>query len=336
MTRRRYARVNWSAWQHEIEAALQRCEEFPDSVRVDGRLERRSGLNHENFFFRIKADQPLGEAGETVYMLRAISRQYGDDSPDEAWGRLETEARTLQALAGHDLGFDVPRFVCYTADQPERRGFIETGITAMPMEFLRKVPAQREHLLESIAQVAAAIHALPPEGFDCLPSHADSAAHVRARLAALPDEFLADSPIAADVAAWIRDHLPEGRPAVLLHGDLLPQNILYDVLMGGRLGVVDWEFAKIGDPACDLAIVTRGNRKLFGAGGGKTQLVDEYRRAGGAEITPADVTIHELLMVLAWMLDAVERHRKGTSRGHGPQQYAAQLRAMLRRASGHD
>ena len=50
---------------------------------------------------------------------------------------------------------------------------------------------------------------------------------------------------------------------MLLHGDLLPLNLLW-----GRetdeLGVVDWESARIGDPAYDLAIVTRGHAKPFG------------------------------------------------------------------------
>lgn len=337
MTRRRCARVNWSAWQHEIETALRRCGDFPDSVKVDGRLERRYGLNHENFFFRIRADEPLGEAGDVLYMLRAIGHECPDDSRDDAWERLETEAGTLRALAGHDLGFDVdvPRFVCYTADQPERRGFIETGISAIPLEFLRKFPARRGYLIEAIARVAAAIHSLPTEAFDFLPSHADSAAHVRAELADLSDEFLDDNPVAAEAAAWIRDHLPDNRPAAVLHGDLLPQNILYDDV-NGHLGVVDWEYAKIGDPAYDLAIVTRGNRKLFGADGGKARLINDYRRAGGAEVTPADVMIHEMLMVLGWMLDATERRAKGDCQGHGPEQHALQLGAMLRRASGYD
>ena len=82
-------------------------------------------------------------------------------------------------------------------------------------------------------------------------------------------------------------HHPQIR-VILLHGDLLPQNILWD-WERNHLGVVDWEFAKIGDAAYDLAIVTRGRRKLFGSPNGLQQLVTAYRRAGGMPIEPADV-----------------------------------------------
>jgi aminoglycoside phosphotransferase (APT) family kinase protein len=43
----------------------------------------------------------------------------------------------------------------------------------------------------------------------------------------------------------------------VLHGDLLPQNLLFEIRENGATAVVDWECAQIGDPAYDLAIVHR-------------------------------------------------------------------------------
>jgi thiamine kinase-like enzyme len=46
-----------------------------------------------------------------------------------------------------------------------------------------------------------------------------------------------------------------------LHGDLLPQNLLFTIPDDREIAVVDWECAQIGDAAYDLAIVTRGVRR---------------------------------------------------------------------------
>ena len=75
---------------------------------------------------------------------------------------------------------------------------------------------------------------------------------------------------------WILDHLPEGRPSTVLHGDLLPQNLLFDHSGNAKILVIDWECAQIGDPAHDFAIVTRGVRKPLGATDGLRRFVECY------------------------------------------------------------
>jgi len=134
----------------------------------------------------------------------------------------------------------------------------------------------------------------------------------------------------APALAWIRDHLPVGRPAVVLHGDLLPQNVLVHPI-SQRLAVVDWEYARIGDPAYDLAIVTRGDRKLLGVDGGLRRLVEAYCVAGGA-LDLSDVTVWEMLLVLKWLDDALRCERVGLQRGYPPRTYRMQIRKILNRA----
>jgi aminoglycoside phosphotransferase (APT) family kinase protein len=118
---------------------------------------------------------------------------------------------------------------------------------------------------------------------------------------------------------------------VLLHGDLLPQNVLWDWKTGG-VGMVDWEFASIGDAAHDLAIVTRGHEKLFGEADGLRRLIEAYRRAGGVAIEAADVVNHELLLVLRWLEESVRAERKQRREGHPSAYWRNQIRAILRRA----
>jgi aminoglycoside phosphotransferase (APT) family kinase protein len=93
-----------------------------------------------------------------------------------------------------------------------------------------------------------------------------------------------------------------------------------------------WEFATIGDPAYDLAIVTRGDRKLMGINNGLNILLDNYRKAGGAELSAVDVHIHELLLFLNWLWDSAETEKNGQHRGHGPDHYAQRTESLLRRA----
>ncbi|HKE74450.1 MAG TPA: phosphotransferase family protein [Acidimicrobiales bacterium] len=64
--------------------------------------------------------------------------------------------------------------------------------------------------------------------------------------AGLPD----CNPVLRYVAAWLRANRPPEAPLVLVHGDPQPSNIVLDERRGHV--VVDWEFARIGDPREDL------------------------------------------------------------------------------------
>jgi thiamine kinase-like enzyme len=95
--------------------------------------------------------------------------------------------------------------------------------------------------------------------------------------------------------------------------------------------VIDWEYASIGDPAYDLAIITRGNAKLCGLNNGLKRLLAAYHEAGGVRIMQADVVAHELLLVLSWLADSVRSERQGNREGHSPREHRDKLRAILRR-----
>ena len=124
---------------------------------------------------------------------------------------------------------------------------------------------------------------------------------------------------------WTVQHLPEDRAAVLVHGDLLGQNIL--VFPDEAPAVIDWEFCRLGDPAFDLAIVTRGVRRPFQMARGLDRLLDAYAAAGGVPINRAEVHLYELCMVAKWYLEALRGEGSGP-----PDQALARLRGVLRRA----
>ena len=127
-----------------------------------------------------------------------------------------------------------------------------------------------------------------------------------------------------ETAAWAREHLPPPEPSVLVHGDLLGQNIL--LRPDEPTGVIDWEYSTLGDPAYDLAVVTRGVRRPFQIAGGLERLLDVYASAGGANVSAAQVRVHELSLAANWYREAL------AGRAEPPGEALARFRAILRRA----
>lgn len=111
---------------------------------------------------------------------------------------------------------------------------------------------------------------------------------------------------------------------MLLHGDLLGQNILLS--SDGLPWVIDWEYAMRGDPAYDLAIVTRGVRQPFQIAGGLDRLLDSYAGYGGMEIAADHVHVYELCLIAGWYRDALA----GNS-SHSPAHELDRMRSLLRR-----
>jgi hypothetical protein len=70
----------------------------------------------------------------------------------------------------------------------------------------------------------------------------------------------------------------------------------------------------------------------MGIKNGLDLLVENYRLAGGIELSAADVRIHEVLLFLNWLWDSAEAEKKGRRRGHGPDYYEKRLKSLLRRA----
>jgi hypothetical protein len=82
-----------------------------------------------------------------------------------------------------------------------------------------------------------------------------------------------------------------------------------------------------GDPAYDLAIVTRGNRQPFQTSGGMDRLLDAYRRHGGdPAVTNDHVRLHELCLLATWVRDAA----RGRS-AHPLDSELGRLRGFVRR-----
>jgi len=306
---------------------------FPVPVNVDGKMEWiESGLYHENYRFSIVGPGLPKQWQDWSLLLRISTQKNPVRSKTEAAKYLLREAETLRILKQTEFHFETPEFICMVnSDSQDPIGLIETWVWGICLEFY-KDSIHREKLIPTIAEAAVAVHRMSPEPFNHVPAFEDSRAYILNALEKISPQLFREYPAAQAAKEWILSRLPN-RPSTVLHGDLLPQNIICGEYEGQwKVAVIDWEFAEIGDPAYDLAIVTRGDRKLLGINNGLKLLVEAYRGAGGIKLTVADVRIHELLLFLKWLGDSAKRQRRGTHAGHGPDHYMQRLEALLRRA----
>lgn len=247
----------------------------------------------------------------------ALPRRDADRLLDE---RTSRELRLVATLRERRFPFRLPQMVGAFPDG-ERLALVRRYAAGVELD-LRAGRQGGVKPWQVVAEIAAAIHAVPGrEVADVVPGYETRAAHARAALAVL--EGL--SPIEMrDAHAWALGHLPPEEPSALLHGDLLGQNILLAV--DGPPHVIDWEYATRGDPAYDLAIVTRGVKQPFQIAGGLDRLLDAYRAHGGLEVSADQVHLHELCLIAGWYRAALM--------GEGPHPPAHEIdrvRGLLRR-----
>ncbi len=250
------------------------------------------------------------------------------DAPDGQPARAERERRVLERLAGMALPFRVPEPVG-EVPVPAGLAVVQRLVPGVPLD--TRAPRSRDgRPWAVVAGVAAACHALDPSRFsDLVPVAASRRAHVAERLDALG---AVDLPELGEARAWVEAHLPTTERPHLLHGDLLGQNLLvpWEDDSDPRPGVIDWAEARIGDPAYDLAIVTRGVRRPFQHARGFEELVEAYNAVAEVPVDASGIRAHELCLHASWLSDAW-----GAAPG-SPQaeQRRTELRGLLRRVDG--
>jgi len=188
------------------------------------------------------------------------------------------EARVYRAL--EHTAVPVPRVVA-----------LSPGNTALLMEHVAGTadmsslaPDERITVMEAFIDTMGALHNLDVDKLDLpgFPRPETPADHARIEIATwarLADDDIQDvDPMIRYSGAWLFAHPPAHvTKTVLVHGDAGPGNFLHD---GNRVtGVVDWEFAHLGDPMDDWAwIHSRASEAEL------TALKQRYVRATGIPI----------------------------------------------------
>jgi aminoglycoside phosphotransferase (APT) family kinase protein len=309
-------RANWADAKEALYLLLEREAGRPNADVV-GFL-RKVGEGFSNRVFGTSIKRASGQEDWVVVKLPSPTAR--EDRDDHA----RREVAVLRYLEGQLLPFKVPRLLG-GIESPCGLAIVQEWIDGMSVD-LKRPAVFGEPPWELVARVAAAIHGLdatPLRGH--LPVHAARCDHALAWVARV--EGL-DEIEAKETSAWAFEHLPPAEPSSLLHGDLLGQN-LKRTPNGDDVGVIDWAEAQIGDPAYDLAIVTRCVRKPFGDPHGRQRLVEMYNRCARTPITLFDLHLHELLLAAHWYRDICENH--GTGSPHAENMRAA-WRSLLKRA----
>ena len=226
---------------------------------------------------------------------------------------LRHEFEVLQVA--HEAGVKVPRPVAYIEDLDGREAFVmqrlagETiGRRIVRMTVPDRLPAQ-------MAEELAKIHALPPQR---LPFLAEASID---RLVEELDEIGEPHPAIELGLWWLRENRPPTRPALVVHGDFRIGNLVVDE--NGLVGVLDWEFAHLDDPARDLSFaLVRAWRfgvpdRRFGGIGDVEPYLERYNELTGYDVRPEEIDYWELAGNVAWAIGCLtqaQRHLSGLDR----------------------
>jgi aminoglycoside phosphotransferase (APT) family kinase protein len=168
---------------------------------------------------------------------------------------LQEEFQALEAA--RDAGVTVAKPVAYFADVLGKEAFVSERLRGEAVG--RRVVSRPEFasaratLPKQFAKELAKIHGLNPESFGFLPGTRDlnAAEYLIARLRNELDATLESHPVIEFALLWLEQNVPVQSDVVVLHGDFRIGNLM--ISKTGLVGVLDWEFAHVGDPAEDLA-----------------------------------------------------------------------------------
>ena len=230
---------------------------------------------------------------------------------------LEHEFAVLQAA--HAGGVKVPKPLRYIGDLAGREAFVMERLEG---ETIGRRVVRRDELAAARAQ-------LPVQMADELAKiHAISSAHVpflyEAKLERMVEELdeVGEPHPAIELGLWwLRENRPPARESVVVHGDYRIGNLV--VGDAGLVGVLDWEFAHLDDPARDLAFaLVRAWRfgvpeKRLGGVGPVEPYVERYNELTGFDVTPEELDYWELAGNVGWAigcLTQMQRHLTGQDR----------------------
>ncbi len=263
------------------------------------------------------------EAGRHALVLR---RDLGGEIDDQALSRAH-EYRLLRAAHAAGVLAPRPRWLCTDAAVLGAAFFLMDRLEGESVgRRVVREPAlaeARRALPRQMGEQLARIHALDFEaaGLDFLPRPAPGlspALDAVERLARQLERSGEPHPALELALRWLRARAPQCASPVLVHGDFRVGNLM--VGPAGLVGVFDWEFTHVGDPAEDLAWPCVRSWRFgqdhlrLGGVGRPEEFFDAYARAGGRPVDVGAVRYWEILGNFRWAVGCVVqagRHLSG-------------------------
>lgn len=248
---------------------------------------RRSG-GRPAFF--VDVERP---GGESVRSYARMSRGPGAQSP---YFSLAREHAVLEELFAAGIAVPEPLGVC---TDPE--GILLARLDGDDDYAAIRDDAQRDALDRAFTAELARVHALDAARFErrglFLPRTAEEVA--LADLAVWEQGFDRGArhpvPLVRFARQWLRRNAPrDAAPPVLVQGDTGPGQFLFS---GSRLtGIVDWEFAHLGDPMVDLAQIRI--RDFYNPGADIAKWLALYESASGRSVDRARLRYYTVKAML--------------------------------------
>jgi aminoglycoside phosphotransferase (APT) family kinase protein len=187
--------------------------------------------------------------------LELILRRAGGGVMNADQLSLSEEFKVLEVA--RDAGVTVAKPIAYFAEVMEKEAFVSERLRGEAVG--RRVvsrpefAAARDSLPERLAEELAKIHSINLEKLEFLPGTRDlnAAEYLIARLRSELDATLEPHPVIELALLWLERNVPVQSEVVVLHGDFRIGNLMISETQ--LIGVLDWEFAHVGDPAEDLA-----------------------------------------------------------------------------------
>ncbi len=300
----------------ELEAAVTSREGAAAAITAARRL--AGGASMESW----SIDVSVGGRDEALVLRRDMGANMSAWALDRG-----TEFALLHAAV--DAGVRAPRPRWRSADGAERAWFL---MERLPGESVGRkivkdpaIVAAGPRIVEEFGAALASVHAVPLRTLPALPGPSEERTPAGEALSQTRDAMRSlglRNPVWSYALRWLSARVPpwDGR-MVLVHGDFRVGNLLVDAT--GLRGVLDWEFAHLGDPHEDLAWITlrdwrfERDAKAVGGLGDLDAYLHGYASAGGGAVDRDALTWWELLGNLRWAVTChtqAERHLGGSDR----------------------
>jgi aminoglycoside phosphotransferase (APT) family kinase protein len=262
----------------------------------------------------VDAETPLGP-------LALLVRRAGGGVIYSETLSLEQEHAVVAAAV--EAGVRAPKTYGYLPDVAGREAFVMERVIgeSIGRKVVKepKLAAARAALPEQMADELAKIHRIPTARLPFLPGSGEGKPleRVISRLYRELDALDEPHPAIEWGIRWMRDHLPASHGETFVHGDFRIGNLL--IAESGLTGVIDWEFAHVGDPVEDLAWpLVRAWRfgqdglRLGGIGPIDAYLA-RYNAATGRDVDRASLFFWEVVGNVKWAIGCLTQARRHLS-----------------------
>lgn len=271
---------------------------------------------------------------------RLVIRSESDEQSNadlQLYGEIETEFHAMDAVQSADI--PVPETYWFEPDDSHVGGrfFLvehipgDAPITWSPKWRSQLYDAWDEDdrsLPHEFVDAAAGVHSIDPadvEGIEDVPPEEIPEREIERWESLYRETVLFEEPLMEEALEWLKQNKPTVEETTLVHGDFRVGNMLID---GETItGVLDWEFARAGDPLFDIGyasmdyyagkLVNKPERPNLACSLlDREWFYDEYEKRTGRSVTPERVKFWRVLsifLVITMCIGGMRRYHENQS-----------------------